>query len=392
LARREKRCPESISGKLPCPAQAAKKILLAIPYLVPDGFARMQGLRILTASEQVAAHLREALGRGFWNARVPGVNGLARDLGVANETVETALRLLEREGLLVGQGPGRRRRIVIPEGEIETTRLRVGLLVHDFDRLADELSHLLKEAGHIPVKSHKTLLDLGMDAKRVAGFVRQAKADAWVVFAASREVLVWFAEQETPVFALFGQRHGLPIAGTGPDKGPAFAEITRRLIALGHQRISLLGRASIRLPQPLPATRAFLGELEAAKIGASAYNLPDWEETSEGFERILNSLFAVTPPTALILCEPFLYHAAHHHLARRDLRVPKDVSLVCTDGDPTFVWCRPEVAHIRWDYRPVLRRIVRWTNHIARGKEDRRQTSTKAEFVEGGTVGPAPKR
>ena len=52
----------------------------------------------------------------------------------------------------------------------------------------------------------------------------------------------------------------------------------------------------------------------------------------------------------------------------------------------------PSVAHIRWDYRPVLRRIVRWTNNIARGKEDRRQTSTKAEFVEGGTVGLAPKR
>ena len=102
----------------------------------------MQGLRILTASEQVAAHLREALVRGFWNAQVPGVNGLARDLGVANETVETALRLLEREGLLVGQGPGRRRRIVIPEGAIEATPLRVGLLVNDFDRLADELYHL----------------------------------------------------------------------------------------------------------------------------------------------------------------------------------------------------------------------------------------------------------
>jgi hypothetical protein len=32
----------------------------------------------------------------------------------------------------------------------------------------------------------------------------------------------------------------------------------------------LLGRPSIRLPQPLPATRAFLGELEAAKIVTSA--------------------------------------------------------------------------------------------------------------------------
>ena len=120
--------------------------------------------------------------------------------------------------------------------------------------------------------------------------------------------------------------------------------------------------------------------------------LPAWEETSAGFECVLDSLFRLTPPTALILDEPFLFHATHHHLAGRGLRVPRDVSLVCTDPDPGFGWCRPSVAHIRWDYRPVLRRIVRWTNNIASGKEDRRQTSTKAEFVEGGTVGPAPKR
>lgn len=93
-----------------------------------------------------------------------------------------------------------------------------------------------------------------------------------------------------------------------------------------------------------------------------------------------------------ILDEPFIYHAARHYLARHGLRVPEDLSLVCTDGHPTFVWCRPSVAHIRWDERPVLRRIVRWANNIARGRDDRRQTDTKAEFVDGGTVGPVPKR
>jgi hypothetical protein len=42
------------------------------------------------------------------------------------------------------------------------------------------------------------------------------------------------------------------------------------------------------------------------------------------------------------------------------------------------------VAHIRWDYRPVIRRIVRWADNVARSVDDRRKTLTKAEFVGGG--------
>ena len=42
-----------------------------------------------------------------------------------------------------------------------------------------------------------------------------------------------------------------------------------------------------------------------------------------------------------------------------------------------------------WDHRLVVRRVVQWANNVARGRDDRRQTLTKAEFVEGGTIGPA---
>jgi hypothetical protein len=31
---------------------------------------------------------------------------------------------------------------------------------------------------------------------------------------------------------------------------------------------------------------------------------------------------------------------------------------------------------------------VGWANHIARGKRDRRETNTHAEFIDGGTIGP----
>ena len=352
----------------------------------------MSEFKLLSAAEQAANHLRERILSGIWGDEIPGAPTLAEKFGINHVTVIAALQLLEHEGLLVNQGVGRRRKIVLPEDHT-TAALRVAIMDFDFrgqqEDFMTELAHRLEKAGHVPFFTDKTLVDLGRDLRRVARFVKKTEADAWIVMAGSYEILEWFSEQETPAFALFGSRAGLPIAGVGPDKDKAIAEATRRLIALGHRRISLLCRREIRLPQPSPTVHAFLSELEAAGIATGAFNLPDWEESSEGFERILDSLFGPTPPTALILDESFLFNVGFYSLARRGLRVPQDISLICTD-DPDFAWCQPTVAHIRWEYRPVMRRAVRWANNVSQGKEDLRQSFTKAEFVEGGTVGRSP--
>ena len=89
-----------------------------------------------------------------------------------------------------------------------------------------------------------------------------------------------------------------------------------------------------------------------------------------------------------IVDEAGLFFAAMQFLQSRRLRVPEDVSVICTDGDPHFGWCRPSVTHIRWDTAPLVRRALRWANNVAHGKQDIVQTLTKAEFVEGGTMGP----
>ncbi len=357
----------------------------------------MADFTIFTPSEQVATHLRGELFRGRWSGTIPGVPALAAELGVDRKTAALALAHLENEGLLEGQGTGRQRRIVVPEGGFDAPALRVAILDYDPPEETEQwglaMRQQLLDQGHSPFFAGKCLLELGMDLRRVARLVKRTPADAWVVCSASREVLEWFARQEAPAFALFGDGSGLPIAGTGPDKVPPLAEATRRLFALGHRRISFLCHRELRLPQPVKGARAILDELEAAGIATGAFNLPDWEHGREDFGRVLDSLFGgPTPPTALILDEAYVFNAGFHHLARRGLRVPEDVSLVCTDPDPTFAWCNPSVAHIRWDSRPVVRRVIRWVNNVARGKDDRSQSFTKAEFVEGGTMGPAPGR
>ncbi|HSH16408.1 MAG TPA: GntR family transcriptional regulator, partial [Verrucomicrobiae bacterium] len=72
----------------------------------------MAMLRILSAVEQTVIHLRERLLRGHWPGHLPGLERLVAELGVSRKTVVAALRQLEAEGFLAGQGARRKRQVV----------------------------------------------------------------------------------------------------------------------------------------------------------------------------------------------------------------------------------------------------------------------------------------
>lgn len=163
-----------------------------------------------------------------------------------------------------------------------------------------------------------------------------------------------------------------------------------RLIGLGHRRIVMLVREERRKPGPGFPERLFLDQLEASGIKTGPYNLPDWDDTPEDLHRVLDSLFRLTPPTALIIDDTALFFATMQHLAGIGIVAPDHVSLACTDSDPNFDWCRPTIAHIAWDRSPVVNRVVKWADNVSRGKDDRRRTNSLARFVDGGTIGPVP--
>lgn len=350
----------------------------------------MGSVNFLTITDQVAAHLRAEIQRGRWSGSLPGKHQLAAELGINNKTVEAALRQLEKAGILISRGVGQTR-LIHESARDAGSALRIGFLTNEGRQdmgspFLIELHHALIAAGHSILYSPKSLTELNFDVRRVAGMVRQMPVDAWIVVAGSRNVLEWFASQPVPAFAFAGHRLGVRIASVGPDKTTAMAEATRRLITLGHSRIILLCRSLRRVPEPGASETAFLNTLRAHGIAASDYHLPDWEETSIGFQKLLDALFKVTPPTALIVDEAAWFIAVLQFLARRGIRVPADVSLICTDDDNAFMHCDPPVACIAWDSRPVLRRVVNWAENVSRGKTDFRLTKTPAMFVSGGTI------
>ena len=150
-------------------------------------------------------------------------------------------------------------------------------------------------------------------------------------------------------------------------------------------------REERRKPEPGLTERLFLRELEAHGIPTGAYNLPDWEGNVEGYHRGLESLFQVTPPTALFISEASFVMATLQFCLARGLRVPEHLSLLCGDPDPAFAWCQPSIFHIHWDHRPIVRRIVRWVRNVSQGKPDLRKSWSTARLVDGETIGPVPR-
>ena len=353
----------------------------------------MSRLQVLTAPEQVAKYLEAQLRQGRWRRVMPGEDRLIAEFGIGRHTVKAALSLLEKEGWLQNGGPGKPRRIVsAKQGDHRRLRVRI-FLYEPMGRGRADMNDLLARLqgeGFAADYASKSLRELGMDARRVARFVGQHPADAWVVCAGSREVLEWFAGQPFASLAMYGRFSGLPIAAASPRHSPPMVQAVEQLVDLGHRRIVMLTNAERRKPSPALFEQNFLDTLKAHGLSVGAYNLPDWEESPVGLQRCLDSLFEHTPPTALLPTDAELLIATQQYLARHRILVPEQVSLVCTSTDPVLAWCHPAITHIQWDYRPVVRRVLRWLHNVAMRKPDRRQTLCKSRLVKGGTIAPAP--
>jgi DNA-binding LacI/PurR family transcriptional regulator len=351
----------------------------------------MRNLRIRSAYEQLADFLKEEIRSRTWTGAMPGETWLVTHLQVGRDTVRAAMTHLEEEGVITSQGQGQRRQIVMNSEEF-AKNYRVTLLLHSPNDRQDELIHnilfQLAQRGYQVEMAPKSLVEMGMKVERVAHMVKQVETDAWVVVAASSDVLEWFASQAAPAFAIYGRFSRRSMAGIGPDKFPAYQTAIRRLVELGHRRIVFLLPEQARKPKLGLLARKLLEEMEIQGIATGTYHLPDWERGPAGLRKCVDRIFELTPPTALIVDEACEFIAVQHHLARRGIFAPKDISLICSDGNPIFEWCEPSVSYIRCSNRPVVRRVVHWVDHIASGKDDHRKSFSKAEFVEGGTIGP----
>lgn len=346
----------------------------------------MEVLRRQSLVEQTAQHLREWCVTGRLGETVPGVVQLAKTLSVSKDTVRAALRILEHEGTIEARGLGKCRTVTRGRSA-PSTKLRVAVLLDAHisannahsQELIFTIKNAIEAAGHIFVICEKSIRQI-RDVRQLARLFQTTNADAWIVYSGTRDVLEWFAGRDTPVLAIGGRALALPIASVSTDVSRAMAAAVDALVSLGHRRIVLVCGGAWRDPTPSPSARAFLDRLCYHGIKVSTFNLPDWIETTEGFERMMESLFRITAPTALLIVEPAACVAAALFLAQRGIIVPRDLSLVSILPDPAFSLIRPKLAHFEWTIPAIVNRAVKWVAAAARGAADQKAVCFHAKF------------
>lgn len=374
--------------------------ILENPVVFPS--PAMDPVPRLSLVDQTALHLQRGIEDGRWQGFLPGVGRLAAELGISKDTTEAALALLETRGCIHSHGRGKRREVVTQS----TTKkkairqsLRIGLLLRDdldksvtlTQQIFLKLVHDLEALGHVPLHAPKSQDTLGHDPARIGRMIEKCKADAWIISGASVALQDWLHKREKPFLLLGGSKSDYPYASAAMDSNQAIHDTVERLIGLGHKRIVMICLPDWVRPVPGPIARNFLAQLSAASLPASDYNVPYHETTPEGFGKLLDSLFQLTPPTALIVPHMHYALAIMTFANARGLRIPQDLSLIVRMPDPAFEWTRPRIAHFDCPTDALIRHILRWVECCAKGIPNYESKIVQATLIPGETMISPPK-
>lgn len=354
--------------------------------------------RKLSAAEQMSKILADAISEGRLAGKMPGVLALAAEYDVSPATMRGAIRILEEQGWVLNEGAGRPRVAQIPEkGRSDDTKslnitILPGIPFLDedavFQRVVLQMQITLDMMGHHCRLAQKSQQDLQHDPDRVARFVHEHPADAWIVIGPRQAVAEWFATQPVHAICIGGNLGRYPIAGTGMLSIEQFREALRYLIKLGHRRVVFFW-PEYRLRQGNDVfVDALREELAIAGVKAGAYNLPIWKNTPEGLQEALREEFRFTRPTAIITTYGKWMVGVLSFLARQGLRVPQDVSLFSLSDDDWFPWVEPKISCLKGDDMMMGRRVIRWIDSLAKGKADRSVISYPLTWEKGGSIAP----
>ncbi len=370
---------------------------------VPEGLvpARLNEMKPITrprTPDLAAAALREEILSGHWSGRLPGARVLAKRLGVSPPTVAAALERLAADGLLLK--PGARQAYGVAESRKHVPdagdKRRVLILTHDEPAALTETSRRVLDAFRLRVlgkgwKVDSQVVDF-LHVKRPQRSwdrIVQADRDARVIALYGRQSLAeWALRRKVRMFFLGGITGGLPVPMVAVRSSVMLETALARLTALGHSEvvIPLCDRAEPFKQSIREVTRRVIES--AGKHYVPHHHNPESDYlTPEVTGRMVESAFALNPPTAMVFLDWKELVTAMCVLARLGASVPGDVSLVLLNNQTEAEWFQPPLCRFRFPERKLVNTMVAWLEDRYAG-DGTEALSLPAEFIEGKSIAP----
>jgi len=355
----------------------------------------MKRITSINIVQETKNEIRRACAAGTWESKLPGSRILAERLNVSAPTVIKALRELAEEGILYragdrkaysftgkaessGSGDDKQGRVIVlspvpftdlPGPTQDTTNL---------------LIHALRKKGMNP---ERKVIDFTHSKSVPKNWETLMEADEETPLIAIRGNSVlekWVTTKSIPTLFLGGSLSGSHVSMVAVHLIPMVKHAMTELTALGHQHIvlPLHDRTDEFSASIKAATRAALESVGARYTERyhnpeSAYAFP---EVTQG---MLESVFAIRQPTAMIFLGFNELLVAYCFLSRMGLRVPEDISLVLLSHQEEVDWFLPKLAHHRYPNEAIVKQICKWA---ASSKKQQLLSYPSARYVPGNST------
>ena len=351
---------------------------------------------------QVAEVLRREVVSGAWREWLPTERALCAQLGVSRRTLRSALRQLKDEELIVSQGSagtrvkqGRR----TPEKAARRDERTMGLLMPEEINVSrpylmlwiDHLKSELFESGvTLRVHSGPQFFQRGGGAA-LRRLVEQHRHDCWILALSNRWVQRWFEAARVPVIVAGMLEADVHLPAIHPDIVAVARHATGQLLAAGHRRLAMFA-PGIDTPGSQEIADAFRHAIEHGAHPGARGEVLRVGPTVGDHRRALDRLLRQRPaPTGMFVLNPLFGSMVLTDLMRRGLRVPGEVSLITTFGDPFMRYLSPEPSRYTYDPATYARKLARMTQQVLHHEElATRNVQLTPNFLKGETLGPAP--